>query len=1660
MGTASAKTDKLAAFVTAAATIRRELQTKVTELRGSYDSFPQSCQGMVLNPDLMDLELPGLLVNQQNDETFVAVVKQAFLDADGSLGADGLASVDEAAFTAAFGAVARAAGIDPALLLAERSPVTVDAPIAAGIPRTSGFVADPVCTATGHFLEAEEDLTWPDRLAVLRWRRTYSSRFVAAGPFGRGWASWASVALLPQDDGTVAYHGPDGQMAVYPPAAGPGAAPARVAGVAAALHRTGGGWELRWDPHSDHPGDVWAFAPDGRLATVAGPASGTVTFTYEGGLPVALTHDGGRRLDLDWDTADPARARIVAVRSSCGRVARYRYDDAGDLVGTERVLGDRLYVLDDRGRILEVWDADGVRLCRNTYDDEGRVVAQVSPFGRETTFAYHPGRRTIVADTTAGPVSIYEHDEAGRLVALVDAGGHRLVRRFDEAGRCLEATGFDGDITHQRTEADGRVATRTGPDGVGERWEYDDAHRVIEHTVDGGPTIALDYDGDDPFPSRLSGPLGWDMRVEVVDGLLRSLTDADGVTARFDHDADGNVVAATNGVGATTRTVPHVSGEVALLTLPDGAVVTVDRDDAGRALSVRPATGGEITLTWSPAGRLTGIIEPDGAHTTFEHGAHGAVERVVDAVGAAVELSHDHLERLVGVAAPGGAKWELSYSALGLLSLVHDPSGATWGYDHDAGGLSTATTDPLGHQVRRRYDPAGRLTEVVDQTGSATRYEHDLLGRVVSERDPEGGVTTTARDVWGRPTTVTAPDGGTATASYTAAGRLAAVSTGEGRSWTAGYDDAGRVVSVTDATGATVRYAWDACDRLVETVTPAGRSVRTAYDGAGRVVATERGGRRTEVVYDAGGRVAAVTGPGGATMRYGYDPRGKLTSATDALGHAVRFRYDERGDPVAVVDALGGVTTTTYDPMRRPVAHTDALGRTTRLERDAAGRAVRHRLPTGAVVEWIRDARGRTTDVLVDGREVVVFDRDRVGRPRLIHEPARGRTFTLGWSRGGRLTSLDVDGRTTRWDHDGDGLVVGRRVGDGPVTRWDRDAAGRVVALTDGDLRIDLDRDAGGRLVALRAGGVDRRWDVDGEGLLRGYSETGPAGARAASLVRDAAGRVAEVHDDRGVSRYGYDPAGQLVAASGPDGAWAFAYDPAGRLVREEGPAGVTTYAYDAAHQLARSDGPGGTTVFRYDDAGYRIEAAGPGGTTLWSWDALGRLTGVFGHGDRRLDVDVDALGRLAGVGGTPLDWDSSGPVAELVGVGDRRVVGAEGHPVALLSPGGATTWLDADWRRSRGATDPWGTRRSGAGSGSDSDSGGPEPVGAFGELEMVGLLWLRNRVYDPATRAFLGPDPVAGRAGLPVATNPYHYGNNDPVDFVDPLGLQPLSIEQYNDIRQRETGVQWGNVALVGGIALSLAFPGVGSALAMTLIGAGIGMAPAIADGIANGDMDWGAVLKGGVVGGIAGRFGFAFGGASASLGSAMVRGGLTGFSGGVTGEAYDALGLPGGDGRVDLENVVLSTAIGTGAGGAGYRFGPGRAPRPGAEPDAPFGVPSTNPTNQELLQAIATRAELHVGRPGAVPGTLKHTYAETLLNRYQNIYGYRGLDTEVSYLGGSRVPHGTPGSARLDVEDTVSNLAYDYKFVQHPPGLTRSQVDHIVTEAPHIPYVIEINP
>jgi RHS repeat-associated protein len=1692
--TASAKPAKLDEFVSAAREIRGELSSRITQLRASYDSFQASGSMPVANPDLMDRELPGFLVNLENDEAFVQVVAAAFRQADPSLSAGGLASVDGRTFDTAFNAVARAAGIDPQILLQTRSPVTVDDPVAAGIPQTSGFVADPVCTATGHFLEAEDDFTWPARLAMLRWTRTYSSRFVAGGPFGRGWASWATVMLVPDGDGSVGYQGPDGQLAVFlPDLANLGSGYRQVSGVAAELERlpgdgsdngngTSGGWRLTWDWASAHPGEVWTFEGDGRLVEVTGPATGTTAFRYTGGLLVALEHDSGRRLDLAWDGA-----RVVEVRASGGRVARYRYDEAGDLVHTERVLGDRDYVVDDEGRIVEVRDADGVRLCRNTYDDEGRVLTQVSPFGRETVFSYEPGRRTIVSDTEDGPVSVFEHDEAGRLVALTDDLGHRMQRVFDAEGRCVSAEGFDGAGSQQVFDADdGRSASRVGPDGVEERWEYDDLHRVVAHETVGGPRMTFDYEGDGAVPVRIAGPDGWEIRLEITDGLLRSMTDADGVTVAFGYDGDGNVVSTTNGVGAVTSVGYHVSGEPARVTLPDGSAYAFDRDPAGRLRGVLTPLGEEFGVEWSPAGRLTALVEPNGARTVFEQGSHGAVQRVIDALGAAIDIQHDHLERVVGLSAPGGAKWGFTYSAVGLMSLVTDPSGGVWEYGYDPEGRLVSAADPEGAGIRQRFDQMGRLVEFVDRAGMSSRFEHDEVGRLVGAVDAEGGTTTYEWDAWGRSTAVRTPDGETLRYSYTPAGRVRSVRVGDEAGWDSEYDEAGRLVAMTDTAGATTRLEWDVRDRVTAVTAPSGRATRYRYDGLGRVVETERGGRRWRTAYDHNGRVVAATDPLGATTRYSYDLRGKLEAATDALGQTVRIRYDERGNATGLLDAFGGLVTTEFDDMRRPVGVTDQLGRVTRLVRDRAGRVIRQELPTGDVIEWRRDPRGASRDVRVNGRDVVVFERDGTGRPVLVHEPARNRTFTLGWSAGGRLRRLDVDGREMRWEYGPDGLVASRRDAEGHMTRFGRDRAGRLVSVSD-DVwgRIDLDRDADGALVGLRAAGLERRWDYDAGGLVVASHTNG----RATSLVRDGAGRVEEIRDDGGATRYRYDAAGQLVAAARGAEAWAWHYDVAGRLAREEGPGGTRTFTYDDAHQLVHVDNPdgpegsAGRTTYTYDAAGRRVAEDGPAGARRYRWDGLGRLAGIE-TGTGQHEIDVDALGQLAAVDGTALTWDPTAAVPELLTFGDRRVVNADGLTLgsAGQGAGGTPDWLAGDpvagpgsAASADGLADPWGRPSAGT----DGAAGAVPTLGAGGELELAGLTWLRNRAYDPGTRQFVSPDPLAGIPGLPVAANPYHYANNNPVGFVDRLGLQPISIDQYNEIRRQETGVQWNNIVTVGLVVVGVAacfIPGVGP-LAMAGIAAGIGAvggaAPGVIQGVTTGQWDWGNIaggaLRGAVIGGVSGGLGGGLGALTTRLGTGggalattvmsgggrvaaggrgLVIGGFEGAVSGTAAELYDVTPLPGSDGSFDPEGIAVNTVVGAGTGGA---LGAGSY-RP-TVPTRPDFVASadgvTVPTSQSRM-AQGLDDVIASGEPG-FSSTPTH-----------NAQGQQN-GTQYTLPDGSRVrlmdPQTNTGGAgaRASFENANGQPVNPFtgKPVQKPPGWTGTKAEwkQYVREHTHVP-------
>ena len=160
----------------------------------------------------------------------------------------------------------------------------------------------------------------------------------------------------------------------------------------------------------------------------------------------------------------------------------YRYDAAGRLVEADgRAAGRRRYDVDDARRVVAVTDADGVVEARNTYDDEGRVIGQLSPHGRRSPVPLPAGRVTIVDDDAGGPTNTYVHDDDGRLI-----GRRRRARR--RAGQAVRPLGQPGGRHRTQRRHDPAGVGRRGrgslrrvqPDGIVVPFAYDDRDRVAE----------------------------------------------------------------------------------------------------------------------------------------------------------------------------------------------------------------------------------------------------------------------------------------------------------------------------------------------------------------------------------------------------------------------------------------------------------------------------------------------------------------------------------------------------------------------------------------------------------------------------------------------------------------------------------------------------------------------------------------------------------------------------------------------------------------------------------------------------------------------------------------------------------------------------------------------------------------------------------------------------------------------------------------------------------------------------------------------------------------------------------------------------------------------------------------------------------------------------
>ena len=1288
-GTSSAIPENLDGYNTACVSYDNEAGLKHTDITNALNTYTSSCHHGSLDISETINSMAGWLQQSNQVNTWVSGVAQDFRDA-GS-GASKIKTVSNAYLDQRM--QERGTGA-PQVQKIEVHPAQVTGEIP-----TSGFANDPVNVATGNFIEPETDLSFPGTFARnLNLKRMYNSLAVTnsqdipSGVFGIGWSSTLDQRLEFDAD-KASWFTADGRLLTF---AREGEGFARASGEA--------WWLTKAEPGSDayarveasqretqqqlkksrgldksadqaltqesfywivmnnaHESFGFSASGDWVSATDGHPSNTVVAFRDAQGQVTDLVHPESQRgirvnyEELVQNTKAPEYRPISAYTyNTTGAeadtplmAAEYSYEGE-HLTGVTTNAGVRSYTHTDAGLIREVINANGIVEVTNTYDELGRVVHQLTEYGREVSYTYTPSLVTIVADAETGDNSnLWTSDSKGRLIGITATDGSRQTMRYDSFGNRVGITERDGSRTTRVFDNRGRLKRERTPEGTDYTYGWDEHDRITGVSVRdardprnlGTPmTVSYEYtDSMNPNPSAVIDADGaqtlydWDDR-----GLLTRVTDPTGVSTTFEYDVYGDLVLVTNGAGNTTTLIRDDHGRVIGVIDPlgrrgtatynsSGALASIENADGARWIFAYPEVAVEslpslvrnsTNTSWSRGNLPISVTDPYGATIRFTYNAGGEIASVTNPLGHTTEGTFDTWGNLVGLTTASGAVWKYVYDGLSQLVEATDPSGAATRYSYDLNGELSSVTDATGVEIKRRVDRQRGIEEIADAFSSSFIHT-DIFGRVTSEQKRARGGSSAKKadvesefityDAAGRPVEILDAAGGLTRCERDGAGRVLRVISAEGRIETYDYDAAGRVIShavgldtpgrYTDEAGvsrvvepsawAITRLEYDAASQIIRRVNPDGSVEKITYDVCGRVTGVEAGVRVASYEYDLCGRLVGVRDSAFGQRRFKYDAAGQIIQATDGLGFRTHFSYTATGQVCRVVDATGQVTDYEYDAMDRLVRVIKAAG--------------------------------------TDDESVQEYAYDAAGRLIRAHDGVREYTHVYDYAAGGRLSHTCVDGvkaaefgiedqgRTVRVrDYaSAQALDAGAPVGAFVQHRFVYDARGLLMERTRSGVMADT------------SGASSGTTDVDAQvQALNTFTNTG---AYTLTLGYDADGYRTRMVTPYGETAIAYDGAGRVVSMSradqdahGESPAVQYSYDAMGRLIRAQLGDILSRWEFDSESGLvcsysrentAKADSVERTEVIR-DEQGRIVGLDSADGLVTYTYDAAGQLTG------------------------------------------------------------------------------------------------------------------------------------------------------------------------------------------------------------------------------------------------------------------------------------------------------------------------------------------------------------------------------------------------------------------------------------------------------------------
>ena len=1059
----------------------------------------------------------------------------------------------------------------------------------------------------------------------------------------------------------------------------------------------------------------------------------------------------GEGSSLPWfsTTERNARGNIISETNSytdasgdwATRTRSFSYDSSGiDLMVRRNYSGDIVEQIDYVSggvhlphRMTLAPGQPEQRVTEFIYDLQLRVSDIKFPSGLHRRFEYHPAT-----------ASLGENDD--RLDELIDRDGPDPVQALT-----LKSESF--------TWKYGQVHKHTDPRGFLRTYTRDGLDRLLSIQYGSIPatTLLVGYsDPDDPskellYPTTITDRLE-NTTILRYNGLIQ-------VTEQLDRD--GNLTTYDYCGCGSPSTIVEGSGS------PEAVQTDIRYDFQGNRTQLS-STGGQMTdYDYNRMGQLAGIIHTLDADTTsrwdLDYTNHGLLKKLTFSGGTLYQANYDledrlhkdtdregiervreydHLGQLTKITESGSGLSKVeawTYSSAGMKSYV-DALGNTWDYERDARGLVTSVTQPStgwlsASKIQYFYDMEGRVVKMKDAQDHETKWVFDIEGRlklkqnhtgaVVLKRtyDDNGNMKTQETLAYGETVFERNKEGQTIGIDYPSPTADVSYS----------YDALGRIKSMSDAAGASeFRYRGH---RLAE------ESIRFVGDGAGQsnlvTFSYAPTGRRS------GLQLSEAIGTQGdqiqENLSYHYDEALRvslLTLSGDRIGEAPqRFKY-------------------------KYVKNAQGADETAFLQSSAQWRDLT--MPNQMSQSRSFDGLGR-----LEAMEVSNRNKDRVNRHAYTLTDKGQRASQTLWK--GNQWTYEYDSRGSLKSAIGESSTEAIRPQESFSYLYDQSGnpwittQNQLTTIFETDAINELDRvTRSGTVTASGMTSEAAKW-VTVNGQLATRQEDNSFYLEGFSLFSQ--GKVFQAEAQSEFDALATSRREVLLPPSETP-----VHDSDGNLIQR----GTRSYRYDAAHQLVGIEDLRFKVDYRYDGLGrLRVRREYRRSRTDIPWANSAQRETRYLYDGRMIirELDQNNKARVTYTRGLDLSGTLSGAGGIGGLLGYHRHFGGRISSAYYHSDGnGNITAMSNEHQDivARYQYDPYGNLLGMAG---PLASNNPYRFSSKQFQSKSGLYYYGLRFYDPSLQRWINQDPIGEAGGI----NLYGFVGNDPVNRIDPLGLETL---------------------------------------------------------------------------------------------------------------------------------------------------------------------------------------------------------------------------------------------------------------------------------------------